>query len=225
MSSAEETVSLEETLLDKYRVERVLGEGGMGVVLAARHIDLGQLFAIKLLRRGTSSNASTVSRFMREARAAARLTNDHVARVYDVGRLDNGAPYMVMEYLEGSDLSQVVCSRGALPLDEVVVLVQQACDAIAEAHTLGIVHRDLKLANLFLTRRRNGEACSRDSVRSSMQSAAGAARPTTSGVSSESRRVSAFPAWRHTRAMGSAALCWIAEIASPSMVQVSPASS
>ncbi|WP_437675649.1 AAA-like domain-containing protein [Sorangium sp. So ce131] len=157
MPSAEETASLGETLLDKYRVERVLGEGGMGVVLAARHIDLGQLFAIKLLRRGTSSNASTVSRFMREARAAARLTNDHVARVYDVGRLDNGAPYMVMEYLEGSDLSQVVCSRGALPLDEVVVLVQQACDAIAEAHTLGIVHRDLKLANLFLTRRRSGE--------------------------------------------------------------------
>jgi serine/threonine-protein kinase len=155
----EELAGPGEILLGRYRVERVLGEGGMGVVLAARHIDLGELFAIKLLRRGVVSNATMLSRFIREARAAARLTSDHVARVHDVGRLDNGKPYMVMEYLEGSDLSQVIRDHGALPLEDAANLVHQACDAIAEAHAFGIVHRDLKLANLFLTRRRNGKPC------------------------------------------------------------------
>jgi serine/threonine protein kinase len=146
-------------LLGKYRVERVLGAGGMGVVLAVRHIDLGELFAIKLLHSGATPNANSVIRFMREARAAARLTSDHAVKVHDVGSLPDGTPYMIMEHLEGSDLSRVLQSRGAVPLEEAATLLHQACDAIAEAHELGIVHRDLKLANLFLTHRRNGAPC------------------------------------------------------------------
>jgi serine/threonine-protein kinase len=134
----------------KYRVERLLGEGGMGVVVLARHIDLGQAVAIKVLR--DDSEEEVVKRFMREARSAVRLMSDHVVRVHDVGRFENGAPYMLMDYLEGEDLGTVV-ARGALELGDAADYVLQACEGIAEAHALGIVHRDLKPQNLFLTRR------------------------------------------------------------------------
>ncbi|HZF50151.1 MAG TPA: serine/threonine-protein kinase [Polyangiaceae bacterium] len=146
-------------LLGKYRVEHVLGEGGMGVVVAARHIDLDQLFAIKLMRSTALADAEAVGRFLREARAAARLRSEHVARVQDVGRLEDSTPYMVMEHLSGQDLKQVLRERGPLPQHEAVLYVYQACEAVAEAHSLGIVHRDLKPANLFLTRRPNGTPC------------------------------------------------------------------
>ncbi len=140
----------------KYRVERVLGVGGMGAVLAATHLDLHEIRAIKLMHASESENALAVERFLREARAAVRLKSEHVARVYDVGRLDSGIPYIVMEYLEGHDLSRIARKHGALPVAEVVHYILQACDAISEAHSLGIVHRDLKPANLFLTRRDDG---------------------------------------------------------------------
>jgi len=147
-----------DILLGKYRVERVLGEGGMGVVVAARHLGLGELFAIKLLRPAPRADGKAIERFLREARAAARLKTEHVARVHDVGRLDGGAPYMVMEHLDGNDLKAVVRARGPLPIEEALTCVLQACEAIAEAHSSGIVHRDLKPANLFLCRRPNGDA-------------------------------------------------------------------
>jgi serine/threonine-protein kinase len=143
--------------LGKYRIERVLGRGGMGIVVAARHIELDELFAIKFLTAGDSLTAP--SRFIREARAAARLTSEHAARVFDVGRLSNGTLYLVMEYLAGGTLAQVLQSRGRLPLTEAARLLLDACDALAEAHALGIVHRDLKLANLFLTQRHGGRQC------------------------------------------------------------------
>lgn len=143
-------------LLGKYRVERVLGRGGMGIVLAARHLDLGELFAIKLLLPEAMGTPEALNRFLREARASARLKGEHVAKVHDVGSLENGAPYMVMEFLDGMDLKQVVQAHGPLPVRDAVTYVLQASDAIAEAHVLGIVHRDLKPANLFLTRRPNG---------------------------------------------------------------------
>ncbi|WP_437767209.1 serine/threonine-protein kinase [Sorangium sp. So ce764] len=143
-------------LLGKYRVERVLGRGGMGIVLAARHLDLGELFAIKLLLPEAMGTQVALDRFLREARASARLKGEHVAKVHDVGSLENGAPYMVMEFLDGMDLKQVVQAHGPLPVRDAVTYVLQASDAIAEAHVLGIVHRDLKPANLFLTRRPNG---------------------------------------------------------------------
>jgi serine/threonine-protein kinase len=143
-----------EVLAGKYRVEKVLGVGGMGVVVAATHTTLRQKVAIKFLLAGASDEV--VQRFLREARAAVRLRSDHVARVIDVGELESGAPYMVMEYLAGSDLSAVLRDRGPLPVDEAVDYVLQACEAIAEAHVAGIVHRDLKPANLFLTKAPDG---------------------------------------------------------------------
>ncbi len=145
-----------DILADKYRVERVLGVGGMGVVVAAHHIQLDQKVALKFLLPDALDNAEAVARFAREARAAVRIKSEHVARVIDVGTLPNGAPYMVMEYLEGGDLAGWIDAHGPLPIDQAVEFILQACEAIAEAHALGIVHRDLKPANLFCIRRADG---------------------------------------------------------------------
>jgi serine/threonine protein kinase len=145
-----------DILAGKYRVERVLGEGGMGVVVAVTHVALDERFAIKLMRPEAMHIEGGIERFLREARAAVKLRSEHVARVHDVGTLETGTPYLVMEYLEGFDLAHVLASRGKLPLKEAVDTIVQACDAIAEAHALGIIHRDLKPSNLFVTRRRDG---------------------------------------------------------------------
>ncbi|MEA2747848.1 MAG: eukaryotic-like serine/threonine-protein kinase [Myxococcales bacterium] len=143
-------------LAGKYRVEHVLGEGGMGVVVAATNEALRQRVAIKLLRSGALANAKALGRFEREARAAASLRSNHVARVLDVGKLEDGRPYMVMEYLEGRDLGDVIEQSAELPVSEAVDYVLQACEAIAEAHAAGIIHRDLKPKNLFLSRTVDG---------------------------------------------------------------------
>ncbi|MEZ4315838.1 MAG: protein kinase [Polyangiaceae bacterium] len=149
-------VAVGDVLAGKYAVERVLGAGGMGVVVAAKHLQLGERVAIKFLLPQAMKKAEVVQRFEREARAAVRIKSEHVARVFDVGKLDDGAPYMVMELLEGSDLSSILKTKGAVPLEAAVDYVLQACEAIAEAHSLGIVHRDLKPANLFVTKRADG---------------------------------------------------------------------
>jgi hypothetical protein len=144
-------------LLDKYRVEGVLGRGGMGVVLRVTHLHLGEEQAIKILSPGAGRAHDAHARFLREAQSAVRLHGEHVARVSDVGVLPDGAPYMVMEYLRGGDLAgELARGRGALPPGEVVDYVLQACEALAEAHALGIVHRDIKPDNLFITRRPDG---------------------------------------------------------------------
>jgi len=148
-----------DILLGKYRVERKLGQGGMGIVVAARHLELGELFAIKYLAKGARSESNAVQRFLREARSSARLKGEHVAKVHDVGRLDSGLPYMIMEYLIGQDLKAYLHKHGKLPLEEAVSFVLQAIDAVSEAHSLGIIHRDLKPSNLFLTKRRDGTSC------------------------------------------------------------------
>jgi serine/threonine-protein kinase len=145
-----------QILLGKYRVERVLGMGGMGVVVAATHVTLEERVAIKFLLPEALGNQETVARFLREARAAVRIKSEHVARVTDVGTLESGAPYMIMEYLDGSDLAAHTQRRGALPIEDAVEYVLQSCEAIAEAHALGIVHRDLKPANLFVATRADG---------------------------------------------------------------------
>ncbi|HVY49507.1 MAG TPA: serine/threonine-protein kinase, partial [Minicystis sp.] len=141
-----------EVLAGKYRVERVLGVGGMGAVVAAMHLQLGERVALKFLLPSMATD-ETIERFAREARAAARIKSEHIARVTDVGTLETGAPYMVMEFLEGSDLSAVLKEQGPPPVRDAVEYVIQAADAVAEAHAIGIVHRDLKPANLFLARR------------------------------------------------------------------------
>lgn len=140
----------------KFVVERVLGVGGMGVVVAARHMQLGQTVAIKFLRRNAAASGESVNRFVREARAAVGLQSAHVVRIMDVGALDDGLPYMVMEHLSGTDLSHVLEVRRMLPIQEAVDYLLQAMEAIAEAHAVGIIHRDLKPSNLFLTMRPDG---------------------------------------------------------------------
>jgi serine/threonine-protein kinase len=146
-----------DVLASKYRVERVLGSGGMGVVVAARHLQLDERVALKFLRTRNFATTGDVDRFLREARAAVKIKGEHVSRVYDVGTLEDGAPYIVMEYLEGEDLAAWLERRGPMPATQAVDFVLQACEAIAEAHSLGIVHRDLKPANLFCTERPDGQ--------------------------------------------------------------------
>ncbi|MGC4087719.1 MAG: serine/threonine-protein kinase [Polyangiaceae bacterium] len=147
-------------LAGKYRIERVLARGGMGVIVCAQHLRLDERVAIKfLLADALNRHPDAVARFEQEARAAAKIKSEHVARVSDIGTLEWGAPYMVMEYLEGQDLAQLAHQRGALPVAEAVDYLLQACEALAEAHALGIVHRDLKPANLFVTRRADGSVC------------------------------------------------------------------
>ncbi len=148
-----------ELLAGKYLVERVIGQGGMGVVVLAHHIQLDEKVALKLLLPKAVDNPDALGRFMREARAAAKVKGEHVARVSDVGQLENGAPYIVMEYLEGGDLAQWLSARGALPMQQAVDFVLQVCDALANAHSVGIVHRDLKPANLFCVTKSDGELC------------------------------------------------------------------
>ncbi|MBI5531706.1 MAG: serine/threonine protein kinase [Deltaproteobacteria bacterium] len=145
-----------DVIAEKYRVDRVIGEGGMAFVLAARHLQLDRVVALKILKPELFSSPGAVERFAREARSVAGLSSEHVARVLDVGTLDSGVPFLVMEHLQGLDLGFVLDARGRLPLAEAVDLVLQAIDAIAEAHAQGIVHRDLKPENLFLTRRSDG---------------------------------------------------------------------
>lgn len=148
-----------DVLAGKFRIERVLGVGGMGMVVSAMHLHLDERVAIKFLLPEALGNAEAVARFGREARAAVKIKSEHVARVIDVGALENGAPYMVMELLRGQDLSHLLRDRGALPIATAVQYVLQACEALAEAHALGIVHRDLKPANLFVTARADGSPC------------------------------------------------------------------
>lgn len=139
-----------DVVVEKYRVERVLGVGGMGCVVAATHTSLGTPVAIKFLLAKAAKNPSNIERFQREAQAAARIKSDHVAKVTDVGTLASGTPYMIMEFLDGEDVSERL-QRGAIAIPEACRYILQACEALAEAHQAGIVHRDLKPANLFLT--------------------------------------------------------------------------
>lgn len=137
----------------KYRIERVLGQGGMGIVYAAQHELLAQPVALKVVLPEIAANSEVVARFMHEARAAAKIDSDHVARVMDVGRLPDGTPYMVMEFLTGRDLDEHLAKNGALSPEAVADLLLEALDGVAHAHALGIVHRDLKPANLFLAQK------------------------------------------------------------------------
>jgi len=130
----------------------------MGLVVLARHVKLDQTVAIKMLRPEARQRPGVVARFAREARAAAKLKSDHVVRIYDVDEDDDGTPFFVMEHLTGTDLEQVSSEEGPLEVARAVDYVLQACEAVAEAHALGMVHRDLKPANLFLVRKRDGRA-------------------------------------------------------------------
>jgi serine/threonine-protein kinase len=141
----------------KYRVDRVLGRGAMGVVIQATHVHLGEKVALKFLRyRAKSGTEDFQSRFKREARVSAKLKNEHITRVIDVGVWKERVPYMVMDYLDGGDLRELIKGQGPLPIGAAVDYTVQVCVGIAEAHANGIVHRDLKPSNLFLTKRADG---------------------------------------------------------------------
>ncbi|MGK4006968.1 serine/threonine-protein kinase [Sorangium sp. So ce1036] len=143
-----------DVIAEKYRIDRVLGSGGTGVVVGASHLVLPQRVAIKLLLDGSSKDVA--ERLLREARAAMQLRGEHVVRVLDVGQLGSGVPYVVMEQLEGQSLSELLRDRGQLDLPEALDHVMQACVALAEAHAAGIVHRGLEPASLFLARTPGG---------------------------------------------------------------------
>jgi serine/threonine-protein kinase len=141
---------------ERYVVEKPLGSGSFGHVVAARSVADGERVALKIMAPDMSRHPETLARFMREAQAAATLESPHTARVLDVRKLRGGVPYLVMELLEGVDLESYVVQKGPLPIEEAVAIVWQACDALEEAHARGIVHRDLKLQNMFLTRDAQG---------------------------------------------------------------------
>lgn len=143
-------------LAGKYELVRLIGAGGMGAVISARQVELGRLVAIKVIHGARLIDARTIARFLREARAAASLESDHAVRIYDVGRLASGLPFIVMEHLEGADLAEIVRAR-SVGVEEAVEWIAQACVAIGEAHSKGLVHRDLKPHNIFLARVAAGE--------------------------------------------------------------------
>src|SRR5688500_10550123 len=116
----------------KYRVEQAIGSGGMGYVLGATHVSLGERVALKILHPAAAADGEAVARFFREARSARRIKGEHVVRVEDVGKLEDGTPYIVMEYLEGYDLSALVEREGVLPVPTAVEYILQACEALAE---------------------------------------------------------------------------------------------
>jgi len=149
-------VSIGEVFADKYRVERILGEGGMGVVVAAHHLELDQPVAVKFLLDDVADHEEGAERFRREARAAAKIQSDHVVRVLDVGLTDGGVRFMVMEYLDGRDLAEEIAENGTFPIGAACGFILEALDAVGHAHKAGIVHRDLKPANLFLAKRPDG---------------------------------------------------------------------
>ena len=140
-----------DVVAGKYRFVRRLGAGGMGVVYEAEHTRMQQRVAIKMLLPEVLDQPDIVSRFQREARAAGKLKSENTARVIDVDVTDDGMPYMVMEFLEGADLGEILARREVLPVVEAVDFVLQTCNAMAEAHAKGVIHRDLKPSNLFVT--------------------------------------------------------------------------
>jgi serine/threonine-protein kinase len=148
-----------DVLDGKYRLEELLGVGGMGVVVAARHIELDERVAIKFLARRREPSPEARERFRREARAGFRMSSEHAVRVLDLVFPANAPPYMVLELLDGSDFALLLARHGRFGPDRAVGYILQVCEAVAEAHALGIVHRDLKPDNLFLCRHADGAPC------------------------------------------------------------------
>lgn len=151
----QDSIASGDVIDGRFRVERVVGRGGMGVVYQALHLQLREPVAVKVLRPSASQDEQSRSRFLREARASARLRSEHVVRLMDFGLDENGSPIIVMEYLEGLDLGAKL-ENGPLSVDQTVEVILQATEGIAEAHAHGLIHRDLKPGNLFVTRATDG---------------------------------------------------------------------
>ncbi len=142
------------TLLDgRYLVKRLIGEGGMGVVYEAEHVDIGRRVAVKVLHAAFTRHAEVVSRFRSEARAATRIGHPHIIDVFDSGTTVDGAVYFVMEFLDGKDLGELVRQEKTLPVRRSIAIAREICQALAAAHKAGIIHRDMKPENVFLVDR------------------------------------------------------------------------
>jgi serine/threonine protein kinase len=139
-----------ELVAERYRVGRIIGAGGKGIVYEAQHIGLNRPVALKVIRPDIARDSSVWRRFSREARALGALHNKHVVRILDYGMLDSGLTYLVMDRLEGSDLRRLLEAEGALPVQRAVDYVLPVCSALSDAHRLNIIHRDIKPENIFL---------------------------------------------------------------------------
>ena len=139
-----------QTLIDKYRIEERLDEGGMGTVYRATHVLMEKTVAIKVLHPSLAADDKIVQRFTREARAASRISHPHALSVTDFGEAENGIVFLVMEYLRGRTLKEIIKSEGPMPLERVVKIIRQVCGALEAAHAEGVVHRDLKSDNIML---------------------------------------------------------------------------
>lgn len=159
------TAVIGQIVAGRYQIESLVGSGGMAHVLSARHVELGHRVAIKVLDPAMGNNPEAKERFAREARAMANLSSKHTVRVHDVGTLPNGLPFMVMDLLVGKDLSQILNERGPLPFEDACTFIDQACEAVAEAHDIGLVHRDIKPQNLFLSIEKGGAGEERSVLR------------------------------------------------------------
>src|SRR3954468_19202553 len=137
------------TVIDRYTIVRRLGQGGMGTVYEARHAKLARRSAIKFLLPELAASADALRRFENEAKTAGGLEHPHLVAVTDFGRASDGAPYLVMEFLEGEDCAALLGRLGPLPIPRAVDMMLQACRGLAVAHKAGVVHRDLKPENLF----------------------------------------------------------------------------
>ncbi len=158
MSSSETELpcAVGDVIDGRYRIDALCAAGGMGTVFRATHLLLARPVAVKVISKRVLKLPGVAARFLREARLATQLESPHIVKVFDVAVLPSGAPYLVMEWLEGRDLSQVLTRSGPLPIETAIDYVLQACEALAEVHARGIVHRDLKPSNLFVTRGRDG---------------------------------------------------------------------
>src|SRR6185436_12602044 len=151
MGNLDVLMAADDVVDGRYRIIRVLGQGGMGTVFLAEHTLIHRRVAIKLLHKELATDADAVKRFMNEARAAGTLGHPNIVESTDMGFIDNRVPYIVLEYLEGTLLTDEIYRVGGLPVRRVVRIAQQIASALHAAHNAGIVHRDLKSDNVFLT--------------------------------------------------------------------------
>jgi serine/threonine-protein kinase len=157
VSKPPESIHPGRTIAGKYAIESMLGAGAMGTVWIATHVNLGSKVAVKLVSPDFARSPETQARFLAEAKAAATLRSRYVVQMYDSGVTEDGAPYIVMEYLKGESLEERIERAGRLPLDQTVRILSQVAKGLSRAHSNNIVHRDLKPANIFLAATEDGE--------------------------------------------------------------------
>src|SRR5947209_16002394 len=146
-----------QTLAEKYRIEKLIKSGGMGSVYRGKHVLMVKTVAIKVLRPSLAVDNAVVARFSREAKAASRISHPHAVNVTDFGEAENGVVFLVMEYLDGRTLKEIIKSEGPMPLARVVEIIRQVTGALDAAHGQGVVHRDLKSDNIMVSQTNGGD--------------------------------------------------------------------